>query len=69
MKLDMDTRSGNTECYHRYVEYGTLPRDEDIQGLRNLLTKATFKLLHGTKRTGRGMIDLGMTIEDVDQLD
>ena len=32
-------------------------------------TKATFKLLRGAKRSGAGMIDLGMIIEDVRQWD
>ena len=52
------------ECYHRYVDYGMLPGREDVQGLKNLRGKATFKLFRGEKRSGTGMI-----IEDVGHWD
>ena len=69
MEPNMDTESGKTECYHRYVGYGILPGCEDVQRLRDLRGKATFKLLRGAKRSGTGMIDIGMIIEDLGQGD
>ena len=66
----MDIDSGKIEFYHRYHDSAILPGYETVQGLRDLCTKATFKLLCGVKRSGGArMIDIGMIIEDVGQWD
>ena len=68
---DMDDNdSGKMECYHQYHNSAILPEHESVQGLRDLRTKAIFKLLRGAKRAGGArMIDIGMIIEDVREWD
>ena len=61
----METKPGKIECYHRYDDYGMLPGHKDVQGLKDLCVKATFKLFHSAKRSGIGMIDIGMIIKDI----
>ena len=61
----MDTKSGKTENHYSYVGCSMLPRYEDDRGFRDLRGKARFRLLRGAKRSGTGMIDIGLIIKNV----